>query len=186
VRRRWFVVFSASVAVTVFGSFIGVTLWSLLFGPVDFLFPIKVVIFLGYCGMLLHIVRGERDMGGLIFASVEILAIIATVVRLLPLILGFYQTTMYVYLGGTLGIEVSLVAALALIIPLLFLVFAGLAIPLAIEYGGLRRPSSCGKTRVVLAKAPPSREELDRQIREIGDLLDKITSPANEKTQETE
>lgn len=132
-------IYSAVGAIAVFGSFVVVMLWALLIGPADILIPVKIAIPIGYFGLLLHSLWGlkERDIAGLTFAAIEIIVILAAISGY-PAIAGIYPRPSYLYLGENLSSGVRMAASLAFIIPLVFLVFAGLAIPLAIKYGGLR------------------------------------------------
>jgi hypothetical protein len=172
VKRTWFVILTAIAAIAVFGSFVMVMLWSLLVGPADILFPVKVAIPVAYCALVLHALRGlkDRDIAGLIFTAIGIMTIIATMFGRQEIV-GIYQKPTYLYIGESLNYGVKIVGFLAFILPFVFLVFSGLALPLAIKYGGLRRPGLSQHREVVALRLerPPPLEEIKAKLEKLAE-----------------
>jgi len=131
---NWFTALAAASTVIVFGSFVAMTMQALWWNYADVLLPMKVAIPVGYGALLFHMSRQvmlylkKHEPGSALIAIIEFIMFSGSIFALQRAIQGFYGRAAYIGLGEEiLPLEVRVVVTLAFILPIVFLLVAGLS-----------------------------------------------------------
>jgi len=131
---NWFTALAAASTVIVFGSFVAMTMQALWWNYADVLLPMKVAIPMGYGAILFHMSRQvmlylkKHEPGSALIAIIEFIMFSGSIFALQRAIQGFYGRAAYISLGEEiLPLEVRVVVTLAFILPIVFLLAAGLS-----------------------------------------------------------
>ena len=134
VELNWFTALAAASTVVVFGSFVAMTMQALWWNYADVLLPMKVAIPMGYGAILFHMLRQvmlyfkKREPGSALIALIEFIMFSGSLFALRNAIQGFYGRVVPIGLGDEiLPQEVRVVATLAFILPIVFLLAAALS-----------------------------------------------------------
>jgi len=134
IKFNWFTVLAAASTVIVFGSFVAMTMQALWWNYADVLLPMKVAIPMGYGAILFHMLRQvmvflkKQEPGSALIAIIEFIMFSGSIFALQGAFQGFYGRAAYISLGEEiLPLEVRVVVTLAFILPIVFLLTAGLS-----------------------------------------------------------
>jgi len=134
IEFNWFTALAAASTVIVFGSFVAMTIQALWWNHADVLLPMKVAIPMGYGAILFHMSRQvmlylkKHEPGSALIAIIGFIMFSGSIFALQRAFQGFYGQVVYIGLGEEiLPMEVRVVVTLAFILPIVFLLAAGLS-----------------------------------------------------------
>jgi hypothetical protein len=140
-KSLWLVFVSSLSIVSILGSFILVTfqaLWWPWLGTPDFLLPAKITVVIGYASIVIHLIgRIVRihNIEDVLFVSSELGLVFGSLYYFRQVISAFFAKSVPVILDEKiLTLEVKLVASLALVLLIIFLVLATTSIVMALSF----------------------------------------------------